>query len=666
MKQLLFISFLFLSLIGKSQYTVPRGLPSYDTRPFVWYIHPGGFVLIDSALMFNSSDTAMKPLYNAIKFKNNVPYYWDLEKWNAFGSGGGGSSLTIFDSSLIAQGSTPMTYNSTTNWANTSWQWDSMINFQINSPDYTNGFLKINNGDAWIGDFTAQGNHSFIRVNDAEDLQITINSPIRLEANSGEVQFKTNGQNQFYHLNTDATPTQAATFITLKNDSNETAISAYGAQIAGSAAGGAIIFHNSSVDPGNEMLRLGVIDNDNVFSEMMQFHYSQLLGNRIIAPFVENAEIGSVLTQHGDTLYKTTLQHLADSLSTYGISQNFANTDLTFTNDRYHNAVGFGLWLDSLSYTFITGYDNATVIKQLSSTGSYNAGFEADINSAGLVAVGGDSSATISASNLIGVGIYSTLYTYIQHKTPYPKRIILGTDSATTYTSIYVRDADTIKHISLGHLRADLGAGTGSVTSVALTVPTGLSVSGSPVTTSGTLAITTTLNGVIHGNGSGFTASNVNLASEVTGTLPIANGGTNLTTYTTGDLPYASASNVLSKLAIGSTSQVLTVSGGIPSWATPTTTNTWALTYFTPTTGSTIVAVAGTNVVEPAGSLDALTVTLPTTPANGTICTFSFVTAITTLTFSGGTLANNITSTAAGGTVAFIYRTSNTKWYVWE
>lgn len=74
-------------------------------------------------------------------------------------------------------------------------------------------------------------------------------------------------------------------------------------------------------------------------------------------------------------------------------------------------------------------------------------------------------------------------------------------------------------------------AGTG-VTSVGLTMPTGFSVSGSPVTSSGTLGVTTTLSGVLHGNGSGFTASNVALGSEVTGTLPVANGGTGAATLT--------------------------------------------------------------------------------------------------------------------------------------
>jgi hypothetical protein len=75
-------------------------------------------------------------------------------------------------------------------------------------------------------------------------------------------------------------------------------------------------------------------------------------------------------------------------------------------------------------------------------------------------------------------------------------------------------------------------ASTGTVTSVALTAPTGLTVTGSPITTSGTLGLTTTLSGVVHGNGSGFTAGNVALGSEVSGLLPVANGGIGVGTLT--------------------------------------------------------------------------------------------------------------------------------------
>ena len=41
------------------------------------------------------------------------------------------------------------------------------------------------------------------------------------------------------------------------------------------------------------------------------------------------------------------------------------------------------------------------------------------------------------------------------------------------------------------------------------------------------------------------------------------------TLTTTGDIYYASAANTPARLAIGSTSNVLTVAGGIPSWAAP-------------------------------------------------------------------------------------------------
>jgi len=59
--------------------------------------------------------------------------------------------------------------------------------------------------------------------------------------------------------------------------------------------------------------------------------------------------------------------------------------------------------------------------------------------------------------------------------------------------------------------------------------------------------------------------------SGLTTPVGISSGGTNITTYTTGDVIYASATNTLGKLGIGSSGQVLSVSGGVPAWATPAT-----------------------------------------------------------------------------------------------
>lgn len=84
---------------------------------------------------------------------------------------------------------------------------------------------------------------------------------------------------------------------------------------------------------------------------------------------------------------------------------------------------------------------------------------------------------------------------------------------------------------------------TGTVTSVALSGgTTGLTVSGSPITTNGTITLA--------------------------GTLAAANGGTGQTTYTIGDIVYASGSTTLSKLAGVATGNAL-ISGGVataPSW----------------------------------------------------------------------------------------------------
>lgn len=59
--------------------------------------------------------------------------------------------------------------------------------------------------------------------------------------------------------------------------------------------------------------------------------------------------------------------------------------------------------------------------------------------------------------------------------------------------------------------------------------------------------------------------------SDVTpgGLVPVTAGGTGIASYSIGDLLYASATTTLSKLAIGTTDYVLTVVGGLPSWATP-------------------------------------------------------------------------------------------------
>jgi Concanavalin A-like lectin/glucanases superfamily len=79
------------------------------------------------------------------------------------------------------------------------------------------------------------------------------------------------------------------------------------------------------------------------------------------------------------------------------------------------------------------------------------------------------------------------------------------------------------------------GGGSGTVTSVALTMPSGFSVSGSPITNAGTLAVSTSLSGVLKGTGSAFTTA---AASDV---YALWSGTCNSTTFLRGDGTCAAA-----------------------------------------------------------------------------------------------------------------------------
>jgi len=77
-------------------------------------------------------------------------------------------------------------------------------------------------------------------------------------------------------------------------------------------------------------------------------------------------------------------------------------------------------------------------------------------------------------------------------------------------------------------------------------------------------------------------------------TLSQIYGGTGFSTYSTGDFLYASAANTLSKRSIGSTGNILSVVGGVPTW---TATSTLNLSIpFASTTGTLAVAQGGTSV----------------------------------------------------------------------
>jgi hypothetical protein len=79
-----------------------------------------------------------------------------------------------------------------------------------------------------------------------------------------------------------------------------------------------------------------------------------------------------------------------------------------------------------------------------------------------------------------------------------------------------------------------------------------------------------------------------------TGTLALTSGVINNTlTSTTGDTIYASSANTPARLAVGSAGQVLTVAGGVPTWATPAAGGGLTLLSTTNITAVTQISITG-------------------------------------------------------------------------
>jgi hypothetical protein len=176
-------------------------------------------------------------------------------------------------------------------------------------------------------------------------------------------------------------------------------------------------------------------------------------------------------------------------------------------------------------------------------------------------------------------------------------------------------------------------------------------------------------------------AATATLATSATTATNIAGG-------LGGYIPYQSAVNTTALLANGTSGQVLKSNGTTvaPSWVTLGTMslqNANAITesgtvadtsysYQTPLTGFTITIADGiqTLILEPAGTLLAGTITMPSTPVDGQLIRITSTQSITTLTLSPNA-GQSVKNAPTGFTVnltgsqgyELIYRLANTTWY---
>jgi len=212
-------------------------------------------------------------------------------------------------------------------------------------------------------------------------------------------------------------------------------------------------------------------------------------------------------------------------------------------------------------------------------------------------------------------------------------------DSTSTTSSVLAATPTAVK---AAYDRADT-----KVSGVTGTAPIASSGGTTPVIS--IAAATTSVVGAVQLSDSTSTTSSVLAATPtaVKAAYDLANGAIPKTlTTTTGDIIYASSANTPARLGIGTASQVLSVSGGVPAWTTPSGGGGYWVEVAGTAAGTALGVTSGAYAVQNIGSDTPITI-------NSIASTFTANTARRI------TATSNIGSVGGYGGTTYTLRTSN-------
>jgi len=287
---------------------------------------------------------------------------------------------------------------------------------------------------------------------------------------------------------------------------------------------------------------------------------------------------GTNITSYGtgDMLYASAPSAL--SKLTPGTSGYFLQTNGTGNAPTWENVADIGSATPANLYTddFITG-------------GPWSGITDANIRVLGNVSnlsnqlVARDDKGDIFVSNVNAIRIYGdgTFLTGVALSTDLTSNSTrigtVSTDLASNSTRIETVSTDLASNSTrIGTVSTDLASNSTRIGTVStdlasnstriVTVSTDLASNSTRI---GTLSTDLASNSTRIGTLSTDLASNSTRITNLQNSTIISNSSGITDAFETGDLIYASGQNTLSNLSIGSTSQVLTVSGGFPTWVSP-------------------------------------------------------------------------------------------------
>jgi hypothetical protein len=179
---------------------------------------------------------------------------------------------------------------------------------------------------------------------------------------------------------------------------------------------------------------------------------------------------------------------------------------------------------------------------------------------------GGGEANTASNVGTAGVGVF-------KQKTGIDlefKKINIGSSklSVTDDTGNSELDLDVVEaNLTLNNIGGTLGVskgGTGSTTAL-LNNKIMISSGGNIVENANVMSVSSPMRTDVNGNPT--TGAIALGGAEVSGTLPATKGGTGLASFAVGDIFYASSTTAISPLTAGTNGHVLTLAGGVPTWA---------------------------------------------------------------------------------------------------